>query len=60
MSASDQAKVAIKAAKNVIRWGRFAAARFALSNGVPLEMWITALRFEDRRRIRNEFRGYLA
>lgn len=49
MCASAPAVAAVKAAKNANRWGTFAADRYARKHGVPIPMWITALRFEQRR-----------
>jgi hypothetical protein len=43
--------LAITAAKNYRKWGRWAAFKFITKNEVPLELYYTALRFETRRKV---------
>lgn len=54
------ARAAIHAAKNELRWGSYAAARFALNSGASLSMWLTARRIERCRRLRAALDEYLA
>jgi len=54
------ARAAIYAAKNELRWGSYAAARFALKSGASLSMWLTARRIETRRRMNHQFAGWMA
>lgn len=60
MCASAPARAAVKAAKNEPRWGSYAAARYALTRGATLTMWLTARRIETRRRMNHQFAGWLA
>lgn len=54
MSATEQAKHAIRAAKNIHSWGPEAAWRYAERRGVPLNMLAEAIHVEQRRLIRNK------
>lgn len=54
MSATEQAKHAIRAAKNVHNWGPEAAWRYAELRGVSNCMFLEALHVEQRRLIRKK------
>lgn len=64
MTRNTGAAVAIKAAKNVNRWGLFAAVRFAMKHGATFAQFNIAHEFElrraTRRRLAGEFAEYLA
>ena len=47
--ATDQARAAVKAAKNFDRWGHAAATAYASKRGVSINMLCMALGFEKRR-----------
>lgn len=59
MSASSRAIAGLRAAKNRRKWGIFAATSYAIKNGA-LREYAAACAFECRRRLRSEFKGYLA
>ena len=44
MNASAQALAAVRAAKNRIRWGEYAALRYIEKRGVTYSMYLVALR----------------
>lgn len=64
MTRNTGAAVAIKAAKNVNRWGLFASLRYAMKHGATFAQFNIAHEFElrraTRRRLAGEFAGYLA
>lgn len=49
MNATPQALAAVRAAKNVKRWGADAAIRYALKHGASIPMVRAAMKFESRR-----------
>jgi hypothetical protein len=49
MSASIQARHAVRAAKNFNRWGPKAATVYASKRNVPVSMFCMAIGFEERR-----------
>lgn len=56
MSASAQALAAVRAAKNRIRWGEFAALRYIEKHSVPYRMYILAVVNELAREARMQMR----
>ena len=46
----SHAQIAIKAAKNYNRWGRYMSKRFALSRGVSHNVWRLACQLEAANR----------
>lgn len=46
MSATPQARAAVRAAKNLRAWGGFAAERYAQRNGATQGMYLTAVGIE--------------
>lgn len=43
---SNQASIAIRAAQNRTRWGRYAAKAYCLKRGVPLSLYRLACQLE--------------
>lgn len=43
---SNQAKIAIRAAKNRSRWGKYAARSYCMRRGVPLALYRLACQLE--------------
>ena len=57
MSASAQALAAVRAAKNRIRWGEYAALRYIENHRVPYRMYILAVANELAREARIQLRA---
>lgn len=53
-------QAAVHAAKKVKAWGLYAAMRYAMNQGSSFAQFHIAERYEQRRRLRASFRGYLA
>lgn len=53
-------QAAVHAAKKVKAWGLYAAMRYAMNHGASFAQFHIAERYEQRRRLRASFRGYLA